>query len=40
MLLNAVPNPEGKDVRLDPSPLNDDAVIIPDAFIWFISKPC
>ena len=39
MLLNAVPNPAGKEVKLEPSPLNDDAVIIPDALIWFISNP-
>ena len=39
MLLNAVPNPAGKEVKLEPSPLNDDAVIIPEAFIWFTSNP-
>ena len=29
MLLNAVPNPAGKEVKFEPSPLNDVAVITP-----------
>ena len=29
MLLNAVPNPAGKEVKLEPSPLNYVAVITP-----------
>ena len=38
MLLNAVPNPAGKEVKLEPSPLNDVAVITP-AFPNFILLP-
>ena len=26
-------------VKFEPSPANDDAVIIPDAFIWLTSNP-
>ena len=38
-LLKAVPNPAGKFNKSEPSPTNFEAVIIPDAFIWFISNP-
>ena len=37
MLLNAVPNPAGRFSKLDPSPLNCAAVIIPEALILLIS---
>ena len=37
-LLNAVENPL-TPVSSEPSPLNCDAVIIPEAFIWFTSNP-
>ena len=37
-LLNAVENPL-TPVSSEPSPLNWDAVIIPEALIWFISNP-
>ena len=37
-LLNAVENPL-TPVSSEPSPLNCDAVTIPDAFIWFTSNP-
>ena len=37
-LLSAVENPL-TPVRFEPSPLNCDAVIIPEALIWLTSKP-
>ena len=40
MLLKAVPNPAGRFAKLDPSPLNCAAVIIPEAFTLLISNPC
>jgi len=39
VLLKAVPNPAGRFAKLEPSPLNCAAVIIPEAFILFISNP-
>ena len=36
MLLNAVPNPAGKDVKFEPSPLNDVAVTTPAFPKWIL----